>query len=311
MDTPSDQGTGPRDHTDQADAGRVWLVTGCSAGFGRAIAEAALARGDTVVATARRPEAIAVAGPAEHGHGGRRPRLHRLALDVTDPAAIAHAVDATLERFGRIDILVNNAGHGSVGAVEELTMDELRALFEVMFFGSVELTKAVLPHMRAQGTGAIVQVSSMGGQLAMPAFGAYCAAKFALEGLSEALAGEVEALGIRVLVVEPGAFRTEFGGARMHRSAVLDAYRARPARPGRRWTAWTARSRATRPRRPRRSWPPSTPTGRRCASHSVGTRSRPSGPSTPGCARTSTAGSPSAWGRTSNRPPTPSASVAR
>jgi NAD(P)-dependent dehydrogenase (short-subunit alcohol dehydrogenase family) len=215
MDTPFHQG---KDRTGDA---RVWLVTGSSSGFGRAVAEAALAAGDTVVATARRPEAIAV----EHGGlGGREDRLHPMALDVTDPAAITRVVDATVERFGRIDVLVNNAGHGSVGAVEELTMDELRALFEVMFFGAVGLTKAVLPHMRARGSGAIVQVSSMGGQLAMPAFGAYCAAKFALEGLSEALAGEVDALGIRVVVVEPGAFRTEFGGARMHRSAVLDAY---------------------------------------------------------------------------------------
>ncbi|HEV7758453.1 MAG TPA: SDR family NAD(P)-dependent oxidoreductase, partial [Acidimicrobiales bacterium] len=131
---------------------------------------------------------------------------------------------ATIDRFGRIDVLVNNAGHGSVGAVEELTMDELRALFEVMFFGAVGLTKAVLPHMRARGTGTIVQISSMGGQLAMPGFGAYCSAKFALEGLSEALVDEVAPFGIGVVVVEPGSFHTEFGGERMHRSQVIDAY---------------------------------------------------------------------------------------
>jgi NAD(P)-dependent dehydrogenase (short-subunit alcohol dehydrogenase family) len=104
-------------------------------------------------------------------------------------------------------------------------MDELRALFEVMFFGAVELTKAVLPRMRAQGSGTIVQISSMGGQLAMPGFGAYCAAKFALEGLSEALVDEVAPFGVGVVVVEPGSFHTEFGGQRMHRSRVIDAYR--------------------------------------------------------------------------------------
>jgi NAD(P)-dependent dehydrogenase (short-subunit alcohol dehydrogenase family) len=207
------------DHDGHGPGGRVWLITGCSAGFGRALAEAALRAGDTVVATARRPECL---GTIAAGGGV----LHPLALDVTDPRAVDDAVREAIDRFGRIDILVNNAGHGSVGAVEELTMDELRALFEVMFFGAVALTKAVLPHMRERGTGAIVQVSSMGGQLAMLGFGAYCAAKFALEGLSEALVDEVAGFGIRVVVVEPGAFRTEFGGARMHRSRVIDAYRA-------------------------------------------------------------------------------------
>ncbi|MBP2705317.1 SDR family NAD(P)-dependent oxidoreductase [Microbispora sp. RL4-1S] len=120
--------------------------------------------------------------------------------------------------------MVNNAGHGSVGAVEELTLAELRALMEVMFFGAVAVTKAVLPHLRRRRSGTIVQMSSMGGQLSMPGFGGYCAAKFALEGLSEALAAEVAPFGVRVLIVEPGAFRTEFGGERMHRSTVLDDY---------------------------------------------------------------------------------------
>lgn len=206
------------DHgTDGGPGSRVWLVTGCSAGFGRALAEAALNAGDTVVATARRPEALATLA-------GGAGRVHPMALDVTDPQAIDRVVQATLDRFGRIDVLVNNAGHGSVGAVEELAMDDLRALFEVMFFGAVQLTKAVLPHMRRRRGGAIVQISSMGGQLAMPGFGAYCAAKFALEGVSEALVDEVAPFGIRVIVVEPGAFRTEFGGHRMHRSPIIDAY---------------------------------------------------------------------------------------
>jgi NAD(P)-dependent dehydrogenase (short-subunit alcohol dehydrogenase family) len=216
MDTPDSD----PDHGNGVGPGsRVWLITGCSAGFGRALTEAAVAAGDTVVATARRPESLA----ALHAGGGGQ--VVPMALDVTDPAAIDRVVAATIERFGRIDVLVNNAGHGSVGAVEELTMGELRDLFEVMFFGAVGLTKAVLPHMRERGAGAIVQISSMGGQMAMPGFGAYCGAKFALEGLSEALVDEVAPFGIRVLVVEPGAFRTEFGGQRMHRSRVVDAYR--------------------------------------------------------------------------------------
>ncbi|SFW82263.1 oxidoreductase [Amycolatopsis australiensis] len=198
--------------------GRVWLITGCSAGFGREIALAALAAGDRVLATARRPETLA----ALRERGGERVRT--AALDVTDAGQAEAAVRTALDEFGRIDVVVNNAGYGSVGAVEELTMDELRDLMEVMFFGAVAVTKAVLPHLRAQGSGTIVQLSSMGGQLAPPGFGAYCAAKFALEGISEALAAEVKPFGVRVLIVEPGAFRTEFGGGRMHRSRTIGAY---------------------------------------------------------------------------------------
>ncbi|UOZ04440.1 oxidoreductase [Amycolatopsis sp. WQ 127309] len=198
--------------------GRVWLITGCSSGFGREVALAALAAGDRVLATARRPETLRDLEVA----GGERVRT--AALDVTDAGQVDAAVKTALETFGRIDVVVNNAGNGSVGAVEELTMAELRGLMEVMFFGAVEVTKAVVPHLRAQGSGTIVQISSMGGQLSMPGFGAYCAAKFALEGLSEALAAEVAPFGVRVLIVEPGAFRTEFGGDRMHRSRTIDAY---------------------------------------------------------------------------------------
>ncbi|MGW5743612.1 oxidoreductase [Amycolatopsis sp. NPDC003861] len=198
--------------------GRVWLITGCSAGFGREIALAALAAGDRVLATARRPETLTEL----QDRGGDR--LRTAALDVTDAGQIDTAVKAALEAFGRIDVVVNNAGSGSVGAVEELTMDELRALMDVMFFGAVAVTKAVLPHLRAQGSGTVVQISSMGGQLSLPGYGAYCGTKFALEGISEALAAEVAPFGVRVLIVEPGAFRTEFGGGRMHRSRTIDAY---------------------------------------------------------------------------------------
>jgi NAD(P)-dependent dehydrogenase (short-subunit alcohol dehydrogenase family) len=194
---------------------RVWLITGCSSGFGRALAEAALERGDRVVATARRADSIAdLAGE----------NVLVVPLDVTRQDQVDAAVRAALERFGRIDVVVNNAGYGSVGGVEELTLDELRALMEPMFFGAVAVTKAVLPHMRAQGSGAIVQMSSQGGQFAPAGFGAYCAAKFALEGLSEALANEVAPLGIRTLIVEPGSFRTGLLGATMQRSREIDAY---------------------------------------------------------------------------------------
>jgi NAD(P)-dependent dehydrogenase (short-subunit alcohol dehydrogenase family) len=202
-----------------AEQGRVWLITGCSAGFGRHLALAALAAGDRVMATARRTDQLADLVTA----GGDR--VCTATLDVADEASIEAAVKAALAAFGRIDVVVNNAGHGSVGAVEELTMEELRALMEIMFFGAVAVTKAVVPLLRRQGSGAIVQMSSMGGQLSMPGFGAYCAAKFALEGLSEALAAELAPFGVRVLIVEPGAFRTEFGGRRMHRSREIEAYR--------------------------------------------------------------------------------------
>jgi NAD(P)-dependent dehydrogenase (short-subunit alcohol dehydrogenase family) len=197
---------------------RVWLITGCSSGFGREIALAALAAGDRVVATARRPEVLddLIATDPE--------RVLPVALDVTRDDQVAAAVSAAMARFGRVDVLVNNAGYGSVGAIEEIALDDLRELMETMFFGAVGLTQAVLPVMRAQGSGAIVQMSSMGGMLAPPGFGAYCAAKFGLEAISEALSAEVGPLGIRVLIVEPGAFRTDFGGGRMHRSPALNGY---------------------------------------------------------------------------------------
>jgi NAD(P)-dependent dehydrogenase (short-subunit alcohol dehydrogenase family) len=179
---------------------RVWLITGTSSGFGRALAEAALDRGDRVVATARDPGQLSSLA-ADDG-------VHALALDVTDPAQRLSAVDQAIEKFGRIDVLVNNAGRTQVGAVEETTDDELRSLFELHFFAPVALTRAVLPHMRAQGGGAIVQMSSVGGQITAPGFGAYCATKFALEGITQALHDEVAPFGIRTLIVEPGAFRT-------------------------------------------------------------------------------------------------------
>ena len=179
---------------------RVWLITGASSGFGRAIAEAALERGDWVVVTARRTDALGELGPTD--------RVHPVALDVTDAAGRDAAVAEAVDRFGRIDVLVNNAGRTQVGAVEETTDEELRSLFDLHFFAPTALTRAVLPHMRRQGGGSIVQISSVGGQVTAPGFGAYCATKFALEGLTETLRDEVAEFGIRTLIVEPGSFRT-------------------------------------------------------------------------------------------------------
>jgi len=222
------------------ESARVWLITGCSAGFGRALADAALARGDRVVATARRVESIAeLAGD----------QTLVAALDVTREEQIDTAVRASLDRFGRIDVLVNNAGFSSVGAVEEVDMEDLRLLMETSFFGAVALTKAVLPHMRERGSGTIVQMSSQAGQMSFAGGGAYAAAKFALEGISEALADEVAPHGIRTLIVEPGAFRTQLMGGRFHRSRELDAYAATVGQA----RAWLERADGTQPGDPRKA----------------------------------------------------------
>nr|BFD91577.1 oxidoreductase [Kitasatospora sp. Xyl93] len=205
--------------SEQHPAGRVWLITGANSGFGRAIAEAALAAGDTVVAAARRPGTLADLAAAHPD------RLFPVELDVTDQERIPAVVEETVRRHGRIDVLVNNAGRGLIGAVEESTDRELRDLMELHFFGPAALTRAVLPHLRAQGSGAVVQMSSMGGRFSFPGVGAYSATKFALEGLSEALAKEVAGFGIKVLIVEPGAFRTGFaGGGALAHSTPIEAY---------------------------------------------------------------------------------------
>jgi NAD(P)-dependent dehydrogenase (short-subunit alcohol dehydrogenase family) len=181
---------------------RVWLITGGNSGFGRAITEAAVAAGDVVVAAARR---VTTLNDLVAAHPDQ---VEALSLDVTDSAAVEAAVRDIIDRHGRIDVLVNNAGRSHVGAAEETTDAELRSLFDVHFFGPAALIRAVLPHMRARRRGAIVQLSSLGGQLSFAGFSAYSATKFALEGMSEALADEVRPLGIKVLIVEPGAFRT-------------------------------------------------------------------------------------------------------
>ena len=258
--------TAPAAAPTRSATGKVWLITGANSGFGRAITEAALAAGDTVVAAARRPESLDDLVAAHPG------RVVAVALDVTDPARITAVVAEVILWYGRIDVLVNNAGRGQVGAVEETTDRELRDLMDLHFFGPAALTRAVLPHMRAPGARApIVQMSSMGGRFSFAGVGAYSATKFALEGLSEALAAEVAPLGIKVLIVEPGAFRTGFaGGGALRQSAPLDAYEETvgPVRaglpdsdgkqPGDPAKAAAAILTAWPPSRPRCGWPSAT-----------------------------------------------------
>lgn len=182
----------------------VWLITGASQGLGRELVKAALARGDAVAATSRTPGKI-IATFADD-----RDRLLAVAMDLNDSASVARAVSATIERFGRIDVLVNNAGFGLLGAVEEAGDAEITKVFETNVFGLLRVTRAVLPQLRKQRSGHIVNLSSMSGLAGFPGFGIYCGSKFAVEGISEALAQEVAPLGIRVTIVEPGPFRTEF-----------------------------------------------------------------------------------------------------
>ena len=191
-----------------------WLITGCSTGFGREIARAALEAGNTAVVTARRTEAV------QDFVGEFGDRAVAVALDVTDPDQIAAAVSAAETTFGGIDVLVNNAGHGYLSAVEEGEDAEVRKLFEVNYFGAVNMIKAVLPAMRARGFGRIVNISSMTGLVANPPNAYYSSTKFALEAVTEALATEVRPLGIRVTAIEPGAFRTDWATRSMKESAT-------------------------------------------------------------------------------------------
>ena len=182
---------------------RVWFITGASRGFGALIAEAALAAGDAVVATARDPATV-TARLGTHG------RLLATRLDVTSEAEAHEAAGQAMKKFGRIDILVNNAGFGLLGAIEEASAAETQRLFNTNVFGLLGVTRAVLPHMRRQRAGHVINVSSVGGYTGYPGWGVYGATKFAVEGITEALAGEVAPLGIKVTVVEPGFFRTNF-----------------------------------------------------------------------------------------------------
>jgi NAD(P)-dependent dehydrogenase (short-subunit alcohol dehydrogenase family) len=190
----------------------VWFITGCSSGFGRELAKQLLARGNKVVVTARDVQAIAQFAGMENAL--------LLKLDVTDPAQVAAAAQAAEAQFGRIDVLVNNAGIGYFAAVEEGEDAEIRRMFDINLFGLAAVTRAALPGMRKRRHGFIINFSSIGGLRSFPAVGWYNATKFALEGLSEALWQEVEPLGIRVMLVEPSGFRTDWAGRSANESKV-------------------------------------------------------------------------------------------
>ncbi|GAA0382175.1 SDR family NAD(P)-dependent oxidoreductase [Microbispora corallina] len=197
----------------------TWLITGTSRGLGHELAKAVLEQGDRLVATARRPERL---GDLVRAYGDR---VRTVALDVTDAAAARAAVATAVEEFGGLDVVVNNAGYADSAPIEETSEEDLRAQFETDFFGLVNVTKAALPVLRERRSGTFVQVSSVGGRVGgTPGMGAYQAAKFAVEGFSEVLANEVRPLGIRVLIVEPGAFRTDWQGSSMRRPAVGPDY---------------------------------------------------------------------------------------
>ena len=198
---------------------KVWLVTGASRGFGRVWAEAALARGDRVAATAR--SVAGVADLAERYGDAVLP----LALDVTDTDQVDRGVARAHERFGRLDVVVNNAGYALVGAVEETSEADVRAEFETNVFGALRVLQAVLPYLRAQGSGHILGVSSVAGLVAGPVIGFYHASKWAVEALHESLAHEVKGFGIKVTLIEPGAYATEFAGpSSLKRAAGIEAY---------------------------------------------------------------------------------------
>jgi NAD(P)-dependent dehydrogenase (short-subunit alcohol dehydrogenase family) len=197
---------------------RTWFITGASRGLGRSFAQAALAAGDRVAAAARNTSALDEL-VAEYGEA-----IVPIELDVTDRNAAFAAVRHARDRLGRLDVVVNNAGYGLSGAVEEVSEEQARRQIEVNFFGALWVTQAALPILREQGSGWIVQVSSIGGLAAFPLTGIYHASKWALEGLSESLRQEVEPFGIKVLIVEPSGFRTDWAGSSMDRAEAIEAY---------------------------------------------------------------------------------------
>ncbi|NUP07903.1 MAG: SDR family NAD(P)-dependent oxidoreductase [Polyangiaceae bacterium] len=197
---------------------KVWLITGCSRGLGRELAKAVLESGDKLVATARHPEQLRdIIEP----HGNRAIARQ---LDVTKPAAARAAVAAATSAFGRLDVLVNNAGYANTNSIEDVSEEDFRAQFETNFFGAFHVTRAALPVFRNQKSGHVVQISSIGGRQGTAGLGAYQSAKWALEGLSEVLAREVAPLGIHVTLVEPGGFKTDWGGSSMRVEKPSAAY---------------------------------------------------------------------------------------
>lgn len=199
---------------------KVWFITGTSKGFGRVWAEAALARGDHVAATARDVKTLA---PLVERF---RDRVAAITLDVTDKAAVSAAITEAHRRFGRLDVVVNNAGYGLFGAIEEISEQDARDQIETNLFGALWVTQAALPILRAQGSGHIIQVSSIGGVNAFPTIGLYHASKWDLEGFSQSLAAEVAGFGIKVTLVEPGGYATDWGGPSAKRATPLPAYDA-------------------------------------------------------------------------------------
>jgi NAD(P)-dependent dehydrogenase (short-subunit alcohol dehydrogenase family) len=198
---------------------QTWLITGSSRGFGRELAEAVLESGDHVVATARRPEQL---DDLVHRYGDR---VRATALDVTDAAAARAAVQLALDAFGGLDVVVNNAGYANSAPIEEMPDDDFREQIETNLFGVVNVTKAALPVLRKQRSGHFLQFSSVGGRVGgTPGMGAYQSAKYAVEGFSEVLSNEVKPFGVKVVIVEPGAFRTDWQGSSMRRYEVGEDY---------------------------------------------------------------------------------------
>lgn len=201
---------------------KTWLITGASSGLGRIMTEKLLGRGDRVIGTARRTDALSDLAAA-HGE-----LLHVAALDLTDTAAIRTTINEAFARFGRIDVVVSNAGYGLFGAAEELTDDQIDRQLATNLTGSIQLIRASLPHLRAQGGGRIVQVSSEGGQIAYPGFSLYHASKWGIEGFVEAVAQEVAPFGIDFILAEPGPTGTNFGAALDH-ATRMEVYERTPA----------------------------------------------------------------------------------
>jgi len=197
---------------------KVWFITGSSKGFGRIWAEAALARGDQVAATARDVRTLQALVDV---YGDQ---VLAITLNVDDKTAVDAAVAQTISRFGRVDVAINNAGYGLFGAIEEVSEAEARAQIETNLFGALWVTQAVLPHMRAQGSGHMLQVSSIGGVNAFPTVGLYHASKWGLEGFSQALAAEVADFGIKVTLIEPGGYATDWSGPSAKRAKEMPVY---------------------------------------------------------------------------------------
>ena len=197
---------------------RVWFITGASTGFGRKFAEAVLAKGDRVVATARKPESVADLERQDPS------RARAVRLDVTDLTQVKAAVQTAIDAFGRIDVLVNNAGYGLLGAVEEVSDAQIRQQFDTNLFGLLNVTRAVLPLLRKQRSGHILNVTSVGGQVSFPTFGMYHGTKYAIEGISESLAQELAPFGVKVTIVEPGGFKTDFATRSLARAERIAAY---------------------------------------------------------------------------------------